>query len=92
MRTSPAMWRYVARIIEKECVVYVYTTRVPILRVHTATNEQVRVFPENDQYILGGESWPCITNIPVLLGMCRLGPDPRGNTAFFTLDYTNDLR
>lgn len=82
-------WRLVGHIVESDCVVHIYTTRVPLLRVHTTTAETVRVFPVAEQYLIGTEHYPCIPNIPVFLEMCRLGPDSRGNIPHFTMDYTH---
>jgi 8-oxo-dGTP pyrophosphatase MutT (NUDIX family) len=92
MRTSPPMWRHVGRLIERDCVVQIFTMRVPVLRVHTTTKEAVKVFIPGEQAALGGDNYPCIPNIPVFLEMSRLGPDPRGHIPFFTLDYTHAVR
>lgn len=82
-------WRHVGRILEPDCTVQIFTTRVPLLRVRTTTNEIVKVFTIQEQCLLGTEHYPCILNIPVFLEMCRLGPDAKRVIPFFTLDYTH---
>lgn len=88
MYTQPEQWRHVGRSIESDAVVQIFTARVPLLHVHTNTAETVRVFPEYDQLMLGGDQFPCIPNLPVYLEMCKLGVDRHGVIPFFTIDYT----
>ncbi len=67
----------------------VYTVRVPDLRVHTATDEPVKVFTQQEQQLfLGTSEWPALANILPMLALCTMAPDRDGQIPFFTLDYT----
>lgn len=88
MLIHPIRWRLAGEIKKDgdyRCPVF--TTVVPVLHVHTCTDEVVRVFPQNDSYILGGTEYPCLANIPSLISLCQMAPDRDGIVPFFTLDY-----
>lgn len=66
----------------------VYTTTVPLLRVHTMTDEQVKVFSPGEVLVFGATQQPQLANIASLLKLCRMEPDREDTIPLFTLDYT----
>lgn len=82
-----ATWALRGRIAVAEADVYVFSARVGILHAHTVEAEEVQLFTQQDQELLGNHTHPCLPNIPALLALVTMPASIKSNT-FFVLDYT----
>lgn len=84
-------WSHRGYLLEPEATIYVYSTTVSILTAHTPHtegSEEIQLFTDQDQDLLGNHAHPCIPNIPSLLSLVRMPPSIRSRKfPFFTLDY-----
>lgn len=69
-----------------------FTATFPLLKVYTATDEQVRVFTPTMQQYLGSPDFPAMENLALLFEMCRLPPNHKGKVPLFELNYTDGRR
>jgi len=81
-------WRLVGTMCdETNFIIYVLTTRVPVLSAHTTSDETVKIFTPGEQAALGGDQYPCLANIPSLLALTQMGPGHDGVIPYFRLTY-----
>lgn len=84
MIIGPTRWRMAGQLKKAgdyRCLVY--TVTVPILHVHSMTDEPVKVFVPGEEVV-----FPQLANIASLLKLCRMEPDRDDTIPLFTLDYS----
>lgn len=85
MSIHPSQWRLVGEMQdETKFVIYVFTTQVDLLQVHSCTDESVKVFAEED---LNNFTGPALANIKSLLALTRMGAGHDGVIPYFYLKY-----